>query len=278
MNGAEIVEAALHREPELLRSLLYQLADIELTGELGQLDGLPLLAFRVERGWLAVVVLDGIDEARRRSWLAALVEIGQRTGEAGDLLVVTSNKRVARWARRPLRQTGGLGTRVSLAPVVIQVGLDEAEQIVQGPSPQAALVAAWAVQRKVGPRSLAVAQAALVFLDEVAEPDRGWWLDASLQLLNTTQLAHLQTMTRDMPRSEAFAQFCSSLEERAEARGKARALLRFLEARGVPLSPEQRTHIEQQGDLSVVSMWLDRVYPAASTGEMLEAIFGPTSG
>jgi len=276
MNGADVVEAALRHEPDLLRSLVHQLAGVDIGGPLSPLPDAPLTTFQGAAGsWFAVATLDATSKEQRGSWPLALSSLARATGADGDLVLLTSAKSAARWARRPLRREGLLGTRLSLTPYVLQIGLEEAEILVHGPSPHAALVAAWGVQRKDGPRTRAVVEALVRRLDEVPPEDRPWWLHATLQLLSATQLAHIRAMRDALPSSEAFSQFCSAIEAQAQARGKAASLLRFLELRRVPLSPEQRGFIASCSDLPTVDRWVEAVFSAASKGSMIEAIFNP---
>jgi hypothetical protein len=53
-----------------------------------------------------------------------------------------------------------------------------------------------------------------------------------------------------------------------EARGKAGAVLRVLERRGVPVSSEQRDRILSCSDLVMFEAWLDRAVTAGSIDEV----------
>ena len=272
MIGAEIVEAALCHEPELLRSLVLQLTDAELEGPLTLLPGMPLPTFQGPRGWVALRVLEDPSEQDRAAWPLLLAEVARRVGSGGDLLVLTSSRDTARWAKKILHAGGPLGTRQTLAPVVLRVGLDEAEALLEGP-PRAALLSAWGIQRKDGPRTRTALVGLLARIDEIPAAERSWWLQATLQLLSATQLAHIRAMRNDLPRSEAFSQFVGAVEAQAEARGKARSLLRYLDLRRIPLSPEQRSFIEGCTDLPTADRWVEEVFSAERNGTILEAIF-----
>ncbi|MCS6900185.1 MAG: hypothetical protein RMJ98_10585 [Myxococcales bacterium] len=273
MIGAEIVETALGHKPELLCSLVLQLTDTGLEGPLTPLPGMPLPTFQGPRGWVALRILEVPKEEDRATWPLLLSEVERQVGSSGDLLVLTSSRDTARWARKVLQQEGPLGTRRTLVPAVLRVGLDEAEALLAGPMPHAALISAWGIQRKDGPRTRAALAKILGRIDEIPGAERSWWLWATLQLLSATQLAHIRAMRNDLPRSEAFSQFVSAVEAQAEARGKARSLLRFLELRKIPLSPEQRSFIEGCTDLPTANRWVEEVFSAERNGTMLEAIF-----
>lgn len=275
--GAAIIEAALHHTPGLLAELLRQLAGAEIEGDLSPLEGAPLPAFRRPDGaWLAATVVDQNDDDVRAGWPALVSLLSRHAGADGDLVVFTSSKDTARWAKKLQHRDGPLGTRLTMAPLVVHAGLDEAERLVVDASPAAALIAAWAVHRKDGPRSRRVLASALARLDELPDSrDRRWWLLATLRLLSGPQLAHIASMRSALPRSEAFAQFCTSLEAQAEARGKAAALLRLLDARSLPLSPDQRAFIARCHHLPTVDRWLDVAFATTEPGPVLTAIFEP---
>jgi hypothetical protein len=274
MIGVEVVEAALRQEPELLRSLVHQLAGAELEGPLTLLHDAPLTAFQKPGGpWTALRVLEDPSEDDRATWPHLLADLARRTGTDGDLLILTPSRDTAKWAKKILHREGPLGTNQSLAPVVLRVGLDEAEALLDGPSPHAALLAAWGIQRKDGPRTRNALSALLARLDQIPGAERSWWLLATLQLLSGTQLAHIRAMRNDLPRSEAFSQFFQTVEAQAEARGKALSLLRYLDLRKIPLSPDQRAYIETCTDLPTADRWVEAAFSAERNGPILEAIF-----
>jgi hypothetical protein len=274
MIGAEIVEAALCREPELLRSLVHQLTEAGLAGPLTLLPDAPLTTFQGPEGrWAALRVLEDPSEDDRNAWPLLLADLTRRTGTDGDLVILTSSRDTARWAKKVLHHNGPLGTKRTLSPLVLRVGLDEAETLAEAPSPHGALLAAWGIQRKDGPRTRTALLRLLPRLDEIPLPDRSWWLQATLQLLSATQLAHIRAMRNDLPRSEAFSQFFAVVEAQAEARGKARSLLRYLDLRKIPLSPEQRGFIEGCADLPTANRWVEAVFSSDQNGAILEAIF-----
>lgn len=273
MIGAEVVEAALCQGPELLRSLVLQLAGTEMEGPLSLLPDTPTLTFQASQSWIALRILEEPSEEDRASWPECMAELERRTKITGDLLVLTPSRDTARWAKKILHREGGLGTKQSLSPVVLRVGLDEAEILLDGPDPRAALLAAWGIQRKDGPRTRKVLAKILAKLDEIPSSERAWWLQATLQLLSETQLTHIRAMQNDLPRSEAFSQFFDQIEAQAEARGKARSLLKYLDLRKIPLSQEQRDFIESCIDLPTANRWVDAVFAADRNGTILEAIF-----
>ncbi len=274
--GPAIIETALRRTPALLPELLQHLAGVELEGPLEPVVEGPVATFRRTDGtWLAATVIDQADDERRASWPALVTLLGRHHGTDGDLVVLTSSKEAARWAKKLQHRDGPLGTRLTMAPFVMHAGLDEAENLVVEASPATALIAAWAVHRKDGPRSRRVLIDVLRRLDALPVTERRWWLLATLRLLSGPQLAHIASMRHDLPRSEAFDQFCHALEAQAEARGKSATLLRLLDARSLPLSPEQRDFIARCHHLPTVDRWLDVAFASPDQGVLLAAIFAP---
>ena len=76
--------------------------------------------------WVALEVQHDIDEVKRRRWpLVAGVLLDEHKA-MGELVVLTTQRRVARWAARAVRWVGRLGTRLSLTPLVLRVDLDAA--------------------------------------------------------------------------------------------------------------------------------------------------------
>jgi hypothetical protein len=62
--------------------------------------------------------------------------------------------------------------------------------------------------------------------------------------------------------------FFSETQRRSFAEGQARAIVRILERRGVPLSAEQRERILGCSDIATLEAWLDRVITAGSVEEV----------
>lgn len=273
----EILVRLLRERPELIPSFLQRAAGVELEGALtlAAYEQADLLLVGGSPRFVLIEVLDERDDARRARWPQLITELAARYGAPGELLVLTASGKLARWAHRAVTQRGPLGTTLRLRPLVALVGLDLAEELLSDEHPEHAVFSAWATHHKHGPRSLHIARRALLLADRVDEPYRALHQQATLRVLPLSTLMDLISMTPDdLPESEAFAQFKQTLFTEAAAHGRAGALLRFLSLRGVALSDEQKEHIERCRDLSVVDAWVERVFAASTTGEMLEAIFG----
>lgn len=73
-----------------------------------------------------------------------------------------------------------------------------------------------------------------------------------------------------IPNYEYQSDFAKKYFSEGKAQGKAQALLRFIAARGLPLSAEQRTTIEQCSDLERLDTWIDRAGQANSVSDILD--------
>jgi hypothetical protein len=299
----DILVLALRERPGLLASLLERLMGSEVKGALvlqpsdpplarcsdgadgadgagvaaqtGRAAAADVVVLGESPAFVVVEVIERRDEARRAGWPLLLAAQAARTGQPGELLVLTSSKRVARWASRAIVVRGPLGTTLRVKPLVLLLGLEAAERLVDEAASDLAVAAAWAVHRKYGPRSSQVARRALLLTDLQGEPWRSTQLHGILRVLHQRTLLDLLAMTPDeLPESEAFRRFKDALISEAEARGKAGALLRYLELRGISLSPEQQTHVAACRDLSTVDRWVEGVFSAGTKGEMIEALFG----
>ncbi|MBI2571007.1 MAG: hypothetical protein HYV63_28715 [Candidatus Schekmanbacteria bacterium] len=58
-------------------------------------------------------------------------------------------------------------------------------------------------------------------------------------------------------------------EARGEARGRAEAVLAVFEARGLPVTPKQRSQVVSCRDLAQLDRWLRRAITASSVAEAL---------
>jgi hypothetical protein len=102
-------------------------------------------------------------------------------------------------------------------------------------------------------------------------------------VLSKPLVAHLRAMyLKDLdklPQSKAYKDLINLIESRGEARGRAlgeaKALLKYLDRRGVTLTAEQRARIEGCADAATVDGWLERAFAADTNEALLAAIFGP---
>ena len=84
-------------------------------------------------------------------------------GRMGDLWVIAASCRTTAWARTACNAVGPNGTRIGVEPIVLLVGPEEVEALLDEGRPSLAFFAAWAVHRRHGPEA-----------EQVGEPpDRG---------------------------------------------------------------------------------------------------------
>ncbi|HEU4537459.1 MAG TPA: hypothetical protein VFS00_25245 [Polyangiaceae bacterium] len=173
---------------------------------------------------------------------------------------------------------------------MLRVDLGEAERLVREGEPELALVAAWALQGKSGPRSKALALRALERTASLPEPMQRRQGRAIMQLLSAPLRQHIQAMLlkglEQIPQSKSFKKFMRSIEGPAEARGqakgeakgkakgKAEVLVKYLEQKGVTLTAKRRQRIESCTDLAQLDRWLERAFAASTREELVDAVFG----
>jgi hypothetical protein len=237
--------------------------------------------------WAVIEVQHEVDDIKRRRWpLVASVLLDEHQA-MGEFLVLTYRRRVAMWARLAISWLSARGTRLALSPLVIPIDLDEAERLLNEGEPAMALVAAWALQGKCGPRSKALAVRAVERTATLPAPVRPQQGRAIMQLLSDPLRRHLRTMLLkgldQVPQSKSFKKFMRSIEGPAEergkaegeAKGKAEALLKYLDRRGVVLTAERRQHVASCTDLAQLDCWLELAFDVSTRDELVEAIFGP---
>jgi hypothetical protein len=291
MPGAshEILIMALRERPDLLAALVERLTGRPSPGPLSATDSAlrfadvkevrPDLVLRAPGlPWVVVEVQHKADEAKRRRWPLAAGVLLDEHGAMGELVVLTARRSVARWASGAITWAGRWGTRLSLDPIVLLIDLDAAERLLAGGGPEFALVAAWSLGHKVGPRSQRLARRALKQTMKLPAPERFQQGRAILQLLSPPLRKQLQAMfLKDLdklPQPKSYKEFVRALEARGEARGEAKALLKYLDGRGVVLAPEQRAAIEGCADAALLDRWLERAFTATTNEAIVEALFG----
>ncbi|HEU4535915.1 MAG TPA: hypothetical protein VFS00_17445 [Polyangiaceae bacterium] len=315
MPGAahEILILALREQPSLLATLLERLTGRPAPGPLTVADSALRFADVKEvrpdlvleapgLPWAALEVQHEVDATKQRRWPLAASVLLDEHGAMGELLVLTHRRRVARWAAEQIVWQGPRGTRLALYPLVLWVDLDAAEGLLREGEPALALVAAWALQGKGGPRSKALPVRAVERTAALPEPVRTRQGRAIMQLFGKPLRDHLHAMLlkdlEKVPQSKSFKKFLRAIEGPAEARGKAkgeakgkaegkaegkvegraegeaRALLKYLEQRGVALTAERRQRIEGCTDLAQLDRWLERAFAAPNRERLVEAVFG----
>ena len=297
--------------PELLFALMRALGHTPPTATLRRHDStvrvanplevrpdLILLAPGDTGPWLAVEVQHDRDDDKPRRWLALAAALHDTRKHMGDLVVVTHDDAVARWASQHIHLKGPSGTRVTIQPLVLCVTRKQAEQLLATGSPDLAVVAAWAVHDQRGARAKRIVRRAAQRTLEA--PDlREERVRAMLSMLGGTLLDELRRtlnmLTKDtFPETPAWREFVKSLEPvirrigyedglaegeaRGEARGKtegkaegeALALLAVLDARGLTVDDEIRARILACTDTARLHRWIKRAAVANTTADALD--------
>ncbi|MEI7894998.1 MAG: hypothetical protein WCI05_18020, partial [Myxococcales bacterium] len=106
--------------------------------------------------WIGVEVQGTEDDAKRRRWpLLVAIKLDQST-IMGDLVVITHSRALGKWARTCVVHRGPRGTVLTLKPVVLVIDGSRVEDLLDPKHPALALVAAWAMQDRHGPKAQAV--------------------------------------------------------------------------------------------------------------------------
>jgi len=297
--------------PELLFALMRALGHTPPAGPLRRHDStvrvanplevrpdLILLAPGDTGPWLAVEVQHDKDEDKPRRWLALAAALHDTRKHMGDLVVVTHDAAVARWATRDLHLTCPSGTRVAIQPLVLCVTRKEAEQLLATASPDLAVVAAWAVHDQRGPRAKRIVRRAAQRTLAAADL-REVLVRAMLSMLGGTLLDELRRtlhmLTKDtFPETPAWREFVKSLEPvirrigyedgkaeglsegeargraEGEARGEAQALLAVLDARGLTVDDDTRARILACTDTARLHRWIKRAVTAPAAADALD--------
>lgn len=210
--------------------------------------------------WLVLEVQHEVDEAKRRRWpLLASVLLDEHK-QMGELVVLTASRRVAHWAGASIQWTGPRGTRLAMWPLVLWISPALVDDLLtEEAPPELALVAAWALRTQSGPRARARMERVIRRTGCLSEPLRSEQARAILHVINDQLLEHVRAMDlRHIPESEPFQRFKRVLQ----AEGKRDALLQYLDARGVTLTPAQRTQVESCTDPERLARWLAAAFRA----------------
>lgn len=283
----ETLVALLSQRPDLLDRLLRTLGFAGLPGEVVAADSAlrianPLevrpdlvLVAEGERGpWTIVEVQLRRDDDKRRRWLAAAGVLLDARGAMGDVVVITNDASVARWAAEVARTHGPGGTKLSLEPVVVALTQREAEVLLATHTPELAVLAAWAVHDQQGRAAQQVVRAVVTEIEAATDPQlRDALSRAMISMLGESLLDVIREMMMDrlvIPESPGFKALRREFEARGEARGEARALLTLLRVRGLPISDAARARIEGCDDAELLNRWVARAATAASVDEVFE--------
>lgn len=218
--------------------------------------GEPVLAIVVE-------VQLAVKERKRRDWLAYTASLSRKVGCEACVLVVTPERRVAKWAERPLP----FGLRSTFQPLVLGPGQ---MPVIQDPEQAKAtpfLAVLSAVAHGHDEPEIAI-QAAAAARDAIVPLSDG---DVYFDLIKASLGEAARKAFEMLPATYRYQD--ESLQnsfDRGEAKGKAHALLTLLDARGLAVSDANRERILTCAD----SEQLDRMVRRALSATSADELFG----
>ena len=215
----------------------------------------------------------------------------------GELWVITASKRTAEWARTVCDATGENGTRIRLEPIVLLIGRDEVDALLDEGQPSLAFFAAWAMKGRHGPEAERVLKRTMEVTDrlparalrqqqrtdimgvlngrlaeklkeKVMEPKRitePRWVREMREEMFGDQVRALKPKFVAEGRTEGRAEG----EAKGKAEGKREALLLVLEGRGLSITRPQRAAILACDDLAKLDRWIAASGKVASVAELV---------
>ena len=159
----EIAVARLSREPSLL-ALLAQKLGKPPPARLRPVDSTVrfvdpaevrpdiILASGKRGPWDAIEVQRRKDLRKPRRWCLLVSALHDQRRRMGDLWVLTASKQTAAWARGACDAIGPSGTRLRVEPIVLLLGTEEVQALLDDVQPSLAFFAAWAVAHRHGRR------------------------------------------------------------------------------------------------------------------------------
>ena len=291
----EVPIELLRKHPELLAALLEKLAGAAPKGRLEADDATlrfakpaevrPDLVFRCEHPpWVLLEVQIGMDAEKSRRWLlAAAIQLNE-TRVMGEVVVLTTSRRVAAWAARVGQAEGAFGTRLALNPLVLLIAGKSIDAMLSADHPELAFFAVWAVRGRHGPRAKHVLREALRLTDtlpEALQPGAARAIFAVLReplaayfreiLMNPENLPETRAARRIRVSFEKVGREQGLVEGKREglAEGKRGTLLHLLAARGLVVSEPQCVKIRACTDPAQLDAWIVRAATASTAGEAL---------
>jgi len=297
----ESMVVLLREHPDWLRALVEIVAKRHLPTALSPVDSAvrvvdpadvrPDLVFVAsdQKSWLLVEVQLDEDDTKTRRWPLAVAALWNERKCPGDLLVITADRAVARWAHKIGRMTGPLGGTLAVQPVVVQLTSDVAEVLLDAEHPELAFFAAWTVHDRHGPEALAIVERATELIETLPDPAlRKMLIRSILGMLSEKLLKRLREVSMDLDKipvspalqrmgEEFQAKYGAQIEARGEARGRAlgealgeaRMLLKILAVRGLSVDPTTEARVRACTDLATLERWAERAVTAAT----LDAVF-----
>jgi hypothetical protein len=215
-------------------------------------DETPVLGVIVE------LQLD-VKEQKLLSWPVYQTSLRAQLGCQTLVLVVTPYRHVADWAKRPISTgPGSVVKPVVVGPDGIPVIREVARAVA---SPELAVLSAMAHGRGDVGTAVEIAVAASTAAAGLDEDRRLVYFDLIMVALGEAARKAFEMLPQGY-------EFQSEPLRRSQATGEARAVVAFLEARGLAISNEQRERITSCTDLEQLDRWIRRAATIATTDEL----------
>lgn len=267
--------------PELLREALHvplpEYADVRVeSAELTEVApaqyqaDLVILLGKDEQPVLAIVVEVQLqpDARKRYTWPLYATSLRARLECPACVLVVTPSESVAGWARTEIELgPGGRFEPLVLGPVAVPVVRDFARAKRE---PELAVLSAMAHGK--GPDTEDASEIAVVALAAAAElTDERALLYSDLVMLSLSEAARIALEAlMSAGKYEYQSDFAKRHRAEGRAEGRAESVLRFLAARGIEVTEDQRTRILACTDLEVLDAWIVRAATITDAEQLFE--------
>jgi hypothetical protein len=166
----DVLVTVLCEQPEVLASLIRIVTGQAISPGLEPVDSTvrfvkvaevrPDVLLADKQRWALLEVQNECDPDKQRRWLMAAGVLLDQRGTMGDVIVVTAQKSVAKWAMTVAHVKTALGTKLELTPVVLYVNNEVIERLLTEEQPELAVVATWAVPHRHGPEAKRVVERA----------------------------------------------------------------------------------------------------------------------
>jgi len=279
-----------NRHPELAAQFIEQCGGIQLPAGCTFQVGDPVYRSKYESDSLhlvrdakGAVILAIVIETQRRikpikreSWPAYMWLVRALYHCECRVLVITTSKKVAAWARQPIHNGPGSVTQVSVLSPETFPRISDPREALANPG----LAALSAAMYAGDPDALPIQHAALIATKDLPEADVLLYCSLifrgkNLTLVNRILEDLMQQHGQQQPRQTGFRAYIAHREAltaaRVEARARAEILLRLLEQRGVKVAPRNRARILACQDVAQLDAWLDRVLTVQSATELFAA-------
>jgi hypothetical protein len=214
------------------------------------------------------------DEDKRYSWPAYSVLLRARFRCDVLLLVLATKRGVARWCSRPIELGNGAVFRPTvLGPDLVPAVTDHEQAHAR---PELAVLSAMVHGRGEVGQAVAIGLAGLAAVERLEEERGMVYSDLILTALGEAARKAIEAMIPQGYKWQSDWVRKHRAEGRAEgkaegqAEGEAKALVVFLEARGVAVADEDRERILGCTDLGLLERWLRRAATVAAARELFE--------